>query len=105
MKKAFFLLTLVCALSPLVSSTVYAQADPWRYRAGLRNSPGEERLSAAQLQLVLDSLRHKTGFLDMRFDEAGFLTLGDRTRYAGGSASARELLIATVDGQRALVLE
>jgi hypothetical protein len=105
MRKVFFLLTLVCAIAPLVSATVYAQDDPWRYRAGLRNSPGSQRLSAAQLQLALDSLRHKTGFLEMRFDEAGFLTLGDRTRHAGGSATARELLMATVDGQRAFYLE
>lgn len=105
MKKAFFLWALVCTLSAFVSSAVYAQADPWRYRAGLRNSPGSQRLSAAQLRLVLDSLRHKTGFLEMDFDEAGFLTLGDRTRYAGGSASARELLVATIEGPRAFMLE
>lgn len=105
MKKAFFLLALVCALSSMASSTVNAQADPWRFRPGLRNSPGKESLSAAQLQHVLDSLRHKTGFLEMRFDEAGFLTLGDRTRYEGGSATARELLMATVDSPQAFVLE
>jgi len=105
MKKVFFLWALVCALAPLGSFTAYAQADPWRYRTGLRNSPAVQRLSAAQLQTLLDSLRHKTGFLEMSFDEAGFLTLGDRTRYVGGSASARELLVATVDGPRAFILE
>jgi hypothetical protein len=58
-----------------------------------------------KLQSVLDSLRHKTGFLGMRFDEEGFLTLGDRTRISGGSATARELLIAAVDGDKAFELE
>jgi hypothetical protein len=55
--------------------------------------------------MVLESLRAKTGFQEMRFDESGFLTLGDRTRFAGGSASARELLIATIDGHQAIELE
>jgi hypothetical protein len=105
MKKAISLPALVCALSTFVFSTAYAQAYQWRFRAGPRNSPGSRRLSGAQLRLTLDSLRHKTGFLDMRFDEAGFLTLGDRTRYAGGSERARGLLIATVDDQQVFELE
>src|SRR5262245_45537958 len=105
MKKAISLPALVCALTTFVFSTAFAQADPWRFRAGLRNSPGSQRLSAAQLRLTLDSLRHKTGFLEMRFDEAGFLTLGDRTRYVGGSERARALLVAAVDGQQVFELE
>jgi hypothetical protein len=92
-------LALVCALAPLASS------DPLRFRPGLRNSAGKQRLSAPQLRMVLDSLRHKTGFLEMRFDESGFLTLGDRTRIAGGSATARALIIATVDGGQVFDLE
>jgi hypothetical protein len=101
MKKAISLLALVCTLAPLA----YAQTDKWRFRAGLRNSSGSQRLSAMQLQSVLDSLRHKTGFPGMRFDEEGFLTLGDRTRIGGGSATARELLIAAVEGDKAFELE
>jgi hypothetical protein len=97
--QAVLALALVCALAPLASS------DPLRFRPGLRNSAGKQRLSAPQLQTVLDSLRHKTGFLEMRFDESGFLTLGDRTRIAGGSATARALIIATVDGGQVFDLE
>jgi hypothetical protein len=62
-------------------------------------------LTAKQLKAVLESLRQKTGFLEMGFDEMGFLTLGDRRRSVGGSATARELLIATVDGRQAIELE
>jgi hypothetical protein len=101
MKKAISVLALLCMLASLA----YARTDKWRFRAGLRNSPGSQRLSAMQLQSVLDSLRHKTGFLSMRFDEEGFLTLGDRTRIGGGSATARELLIAAVEGDKAFELE
>jgi len=93
---------LVCVLSPLVFST---PEDQLCFRRGLRNSTGSHRLNAQQLQMALESLRHKTGFLEMHFDEAGFLTLGDRTRIAGGSATARELLIAAVDGSKVFELE
>ncbi len=95
-------LALVCAAPPLESAAPDALL---RFRPGLRNSAGKHRLSAPQLQAVLDSLRHKTGFLEMRFDESGFLTLGDRTRIAGGSATARALIIATVDGSQTFDLE
>ena len=46
-----------------------------------------------QAQRALESLRRKTGFMEMRFDESGFLTLGDRTRFVGASAQ-------TIDQQR-----
>lgn len=106
MKRAISALALVCMLSSLAfSATSPDQAGSLRYRPGLRNSSGSQRLSAAQLQQLLDSLRHKTGLIELGFDEAGFLTLGDRTRLAGGSATARELLVATVDGRLVFELE
>ncbi len=102
MQNFCLLLTILCALSQLAFT---APGDPARPQAGLRNSDGNRRLSASQLQKALESLRHKTGFPEMRFDESGLLTLGDRTRFASGSATARELLIATVDGRVAIELE
>jgi hypothetical protein len=102
----FFLMTaltlaLVCSLaapSPAMSG------DPSSCRPGLRNSPEADKLSKKQLDLLVKSLREKTGFLDMRFDEDGFLTLGDRTCIAGGSVAARALLAATVGGMKAILL-
>src|SRR5262249_48841067 len=82
----------LCALLPAMAA---ASGDPFRYRVGLRNSPGQYRLGAKQLDILLVSLREKTGFLDMTFDENGFLTLGDQTKFSGGSATARALLDAT----------
>jgi hypothetical protein len=79
------LLAILCALSQAVFTASGEQARP---HAGLRNSSGSRRLGATQLRKVLDSLRHKTGFLEMRFDEFGFLALGDRSSFVGGSASA-----------------
>jgi hypothetical protein len=100
--QSLLLLAFLCALSRIALAATDVQHRP---QAGLRNSDGSRRLSASQLQKALESLRHKTGFLEMRFDESGLLTLGDRTRFVGGSAAARELLIATVDGRVAIELE
>jgi hypothetical protein len=102
MRNFGLLLVFLCALS---QSVFTAPGDQARPQAGLRNSSGSRRLSAAQTQKALESLRRKTGFLEMRFDESGLLALGDRTRFVGGSATARELLIATVDGRVAIELE
>ena len=41
----------------------------------------------------------------MRFDDSGYLTLGDRSRIDGGSATAREMLISIADGNRIFELE
>lgn len=79
--------------------------DPFRYRGGLRNSPDERKLNAKQLDAVLTSLRDKTGLLEMRFDENGFLTLGDQTKFSGGSAIARGLLDAAAAMAHAVELE
>ncbi len=75
------------------------------YRPGLRNSFVGRQLSAEELDLALAQLRRKTGFARMRFDEAGFLTIDDRSRIAGGSAAARELLLAAVDGKKSIILQ
>jgi hypothetical protein len=55
--------------------------------------------------MTLESLRHKTGFMGMRFDESGYLRLGDHTSVIGGSAAARELLFETVEGRKLIELE
>lgn len=95
-------LALICALA----APAQAQpADPLRFRPGLRNSPESDQLNAQQLDLLVKNLREKSGFLELRFAEDGFLTLGDRTRIAGGSATARALLVATVDGVKAILLK
>jgi len=91
-----------CALLP---QTRAASSDPFRYRGGLRNSPGKHKLNARQLDAVLTSLRDKTGLLEMRFDEDWFLTLGDQTKFSGGSATARALLNATASLPHAVDLE
>jgi hypothetical protein len=79
--------------------------DPLRYHGGLRNSTDERKLNVKQLEIVLKSLREKTGFLQMSFDENGFLNIGDRTKFDGGSETARSLISSATECGRAIDLE
>jgi hypothetical protein len=79
--------------------------DPLRYRPGLRNAAGDKKLETKQLDQLARSLQAKTGFAELRFDEDGFLSIGDRTHFSGGSATAREVLIATTEIKHAIDLE
>ena len=72
---------------------------------GVRNSTGPRRFNERQLQTLQESLRHKTGLVELGFDEQGVLTLGNRQHIAGGSATARALLIAAVDSRNLYELE
>jgi len=93
------------ALCSIFSTPPATAGDPLRFRGGLRNSPGALKLNAKQLDAVLTSLRDKTGLIEMRFDENGFLTLGDQTKFSGGSAIARALLDAAATMGQAVDLE
>lgn len=99
-----------CCLLAMLAAVLYQFSfangnDPLRYQSGLRNSPEEHPLNPKQLGLLMENLRQKTGYLEMHFDETGFLRLGDRMKISGGSATARELLIAAVDRARAIELQ
>lgn len=98
---AAFILALVCALK---STAPAATKDELRFRGGLRNSTGRP-ISASQLQTLLESLRHKTGLAEMRFDENSFLSTGGHTHIESGSGVARELILATIHGNRTFELE
>src|SRR6185503_14527870 len=95
------LLTLCCLLVWVGE----ALAESSRYRGGLRNTPEKQRLSAKQLRGVLESLRGKTGWRELYFDEEGFLVCPEPGDFAGGSASARLLLGEAMISQRVFELE
>lgn len=82
-----------------------AAGDPLRYRAGLRLSVEKNKLNKVERESVINSLREKTGLEDLGFDEDGFLSLGDRTKTSGGSATARELLLAAMSLSYAIDIE
>ncbi|HQR34989.1 MAG TPA: hypothetical protein PLK30_19795 [Blastocatellia bacterium] len=98
--QCYSILLAVC----FMSSPLTAGDGTSRYQYGVRNST-EHPLKPRQLLLLLESLRQKSGFLEMHFGDDGFLRLGDRSKIAGGSAIARELLIAAVDRAKGIDLE
>ncbi len=75
------------------------------FPAGVRNSAGQRRLNERQLQTLQESLRQKSGFVELEFDRQGALTLGNRQNIVGGSATARALLEAAVDSANLYELE
>jgi hypothetical protein len=97
---------LILLTAGIFLSTVRSETrDPLRYVGGLRNSPEAKKLNPKQLDCVLKSLREKTGFSEMFFDENGFLNLGDRAKFSGGSETARALFSASVDSGNSIDLE
>src|SRR5262245_15116837 len=72
---------------------------------GVRTSSGSNRLNERRLQILRESLRHKSGFAELGFDQQGALTLGNRQNITGGSATARALLVAAVDSADLYELE
>jgi hypothetical protein len=71
----------------------------------MRNSPGARQHKPKHLTNMLQSLRAKTGLLEIEFDEDGFLRIGDPTRISGGSQLARDLLASAMEGPLAFDLE
>jgi hypothetical protein len=95
------------ALALLLSALSFvALAKPVSsYPAGVRNSSGPRRLNERQLQTLQESLRQKSGFVELEFDRQGALALGNRQNIVGGSATARALLQAAVDSANLYELE
>jgi hypothetical protein len=97
---------LILLTAGIFLSTVRSETgDPLRYVGGLRNSLETKKLNPKQLDCILKSLREKTGFSEMFFDENGFLNLGDRAKLSGGSETARALFSAVVDSSNGIDLE
>lgn len=103
--RAGWVMVFACALTTLAWAQALQPSDPLRYRGGLRLSAGRYKLSGKQVTALEASLRQKTGYRDLRFDEAGFLTLGDAESVAGGSPAARELIRAVVNSHNCFELE
>ncbi|MGH9855244.1 MAG: hypothetical protein ACREBD_35875 [Blastocatellia bacterium] len=99
--RSFALALLLGALALTALAAPRAVVQP----TGVRNCSCPQRLNEKQLQQVQESLRHKSGFMELGFDERGALTLGNRGHIRGGSATARALLIAAVDSQNLYELE
>ena len=97
---AFAVVLLVGALPSRAS----AADDLYPFRAGVHSSR-EHPLKQKQLQILLKELRFWTGLTEIGIDANEQLSLGDRSRVAGGSVTARALIIAAVGSQDSFILE
>jgi hypothetical protein len=103
--RSLLLVGVLLGAGQLLRAETEVQSHPLTYRGGIRNSPEKHRLKDKQLQQIVESLAAKTGLREIGFDADGFLTLGDRRNYLGGSATARQLLLDAVDCPAQLILE
>src|SRR5262245_10482615 len=82
-----------------------ANADePYRFRSGLQIS-SEAPFTRKQIRSLLKDLKSCTGFHDLDIDDTDLLSVGDRTKFTGGSVSARRLLVAALDSNHSFILE
>ena len=80
-------------------------AETIEFRGGLRNSNGAYRLEPKHLATLLASLRAKTGFTGLHFDDADYLVIGHQGNFVNGSGTARKLLSEAVEGKVLFRLE
>lgn len=93
------------SLALLLSLSSYARTGKqFHFQQGISNSRSRP-LTDRQLQRLLTGLRRKTGWQELDFDRSGLLRLGNRARLAGGSVTARALLVAAIDGRHSFQLE
>jgi len=92
---------LVC-LPPLRAQD--AASPPADFRPGLCFSQTRP-LSAKQKAALIQDLKRLTGFMEIATDEYGFLTAGNRANLVAGSATARALIEAVVDGGDSYTVE
>jgi hypothetical protein len=114
MLRIIFQLTVIRGLSLLIFislGTSLAEAEKKskseiiEYRGGIRNSNGQYRLEPKHLNLLLASLREKTGFTELSVDSSDYVVIGNHEGFIGGSSAARKLLIAAVEGKILFNLE
>ncbi len=96
------LLLLLACLHPLPLEGASGVTES--FRAGLSFSQTLP-LTTGQQEDLLRDLRRLTGYTEIECDDAGFLVLGNREHMAGGSATARALISAAVDGLDAYIIE
>jgi len=95
------LISLMC-LSPLTIRAANEAAGG--FRGGVCFSQARP-LTIKQQATLLKGLRRLTGFCEIHPDTDGFLVLGNRSHFTGGSETARALISAAIGGQDSYVVE
>jgi len=97
-------LAAICLLT-IFSVARAAQNDSvYRYRKGIHLSR-ERPLSKKELGRLINGIKSLTGFSAVKIDSNGDLTITDRSQFSGGSAIARDLFTAAIDGDESFTIE
>lgn len=103
--RGLLLLMFVSLVASSAEAGEKSKSEVIEYRGGIKNSNGDYRLERKYLNLLIASLREKTGFAELHFDDADYLEIGNKENYVGGSNAARKLLLSALEGKILFKLE
>ena len=99
-KLLYLVATLLCLCS---FTSAYTQDLPYRFRPGMRISKTRPP-TTRQLSGLMSELAFLSG-LDLKVDLNGFIDYANKVPPLNGSAVARELLVAAIDGPESFAVE
>jgi hypothetical protein len=97
-------LAAICLLTVFSGARAARNDSVYRYRRGLHLS-GEHQPTKKELHLLINGIKSLTGFSTIEIDVHGDFMIADRSQFSGGSARARELFIAAVNGEESFTIE
>lgn len=102
-KCARMFLMIIVGLLTLADHAIAMNDKVYVFRPGMHISR-DHQLNNAQLEALLQGFRFWTGLKEIDFDKSGNLVVGNRTVVEGGSLTARQLILAAVDGDDSFTL-
>ncbi len=103
--RSLSLLVLISLIASVAEAEKKTKSETIAYRGGIRNSNGQYRLESKYQGLLLAGLQKKTGFTELHFDDSDYLVIGHEESFMAGSAAARKLLKAAIEGKTLFNLE
>lgn len=97
-------LAAICLLTGFSVARAARNDSVYRYRKGFHLSR-ERPLSKKELSRLFNGIKSLTGFSAIKIDSNGDLTIADRSQFCGGSAIARGLFTAALDGDESFTIE
>jgi len=94
----------ICLLIVFIVARAARHDAVYRYRRGLHLS-GERQPTKKELRQLINGIKSLTGFLAIEIDANGDFMIADRSQFSGGSARARELFTAAIDGEESFTIE
>jgi hypothetical protein len=97
-------LAAICLLTVFSVARAAQNDSVYRYRKGFHLSP-ERPPTKKELSWLINGIKSLTGFSAIKIDSNGDLTIADPSQFSGGSARARDLFTAALDGDESFTIE